>query len=69
MWADLPEHAPLIDEAQLLTQYNFKVTYCGKQLGYRDIEDLLSKCVKPQLPADSECCGEGCSPCVFDAYD
>ena len=23
----------------------------------------------PTKPLDSECCGNGCSPCVFDIYD
>ena len=23
----------------------------------------------PTRPLDSECCGNGCSPCVFDIYD
>ena len=23
----------------------------------------------PTRPLDSECCGNGCSPCVFDVYD
>ena len=23
----------------------------------------------PAKPLDSECCGNGCSPCVFDIYD
>jgi hypothetical protein len=21
------------------------------------------------MPEDEECCGQGCSPCVFDTYD
>ena len=23
----------------------------------------------PQEPQDSDCCGTGCSPCVFDIYE
>jgi hypothetical protein len=24
--------------------------------------------VEPQPPADNECCGSGCDPCVWDLY-
>ena len=24
---------------------------------------------KPEEPLQSDCCGEGCTPCVFDIYD
>ena len=24
---------------------------------------------KPRMPEDVECCGSGCSPCVWDTYD
>jgi hypothetical protein len=24
---------------------------------------------KPEKPLDSDCCGRGCSPCVFDLYE
>jgi Oxidoreductase-like protein, N-terminal len=23
----------------------------------------------PELPDDADCCGNGCNPCVFDAYE
>lgn len=25
--------------------------------------------VEPQKPLDSDCCGTGCVPCVFDIYE
>ena len=37
----------------------------------RDIEDLLEAHIKkgePREPYDDECCGNGCSPCVWDTY-
>lgn len=24
---------------------------------------------KPERPLDSDCCGQGCDPCVLDLYD
>ena len=24
---------------------------------------------KPERPLDSDCCGQGCLPCVFDLYE
>ena len=24
---------------------------------------------KPEKPLDSDCCGQGCNPCVFDIYE
>ena len=32
----------------------------------QDLEELSEA---PTRPLDSECCGNGCSPCVFDIYD
>lgn len=46
-----------------------RVKFHGKQVSKSDIEDLISKCKKPRLPEDDECCGTGCFPCVFDTYD
>lgn len=25
--------------------------------------------IPPLAPADDECCGNGCDPCIFDLYD
>lgn len=37
----------------------------------KDIEDLVraNEKRKPVEPDPDDCCGEGCSPCVFDTYD
>lgn len=32
----------------------------------QDLDELPEP---PVRPLDSECCGNGCSPCVFDIYD
>ena len=32
-------------------------------------QDLDGLPEPPTKPLDSECCGNGCSPCVFDIYD
>ena len=47
------------------------VRYRGKQCSKRDIEDFMTKLEarKPVEPADDDCCGDGCNPCVFDTYD
>ena len=31
------------------------------------MENLCKK--KPRMPLDDECCGSGCTPCVFDTYE
>ena len=31
------------------------------------MDPILPK--KPERPLDSDCCGQGCSPCVLDIYD
>lgn len=30
--------------------------------------DNTQQPLAPEAPADHECCGSGCSPCVFDTY-
>ena len=37
----------------------------------KDIEDLLKEHIRrgePREPQEEECCGNGCSPCVWDTY-
>jgi len=29
----------------------------------------VNKPVPPREPAPEECCGKGCTPCVYDLYD
>ncbi|TNV71780.1 hypothetical protein FGO68_gene13514 [Halteria grandinella] len=51
-----------------LTQLSTKPT---KQQRLKDIEDLLNAHLKrgePKEPTPDECCGNGCSPCVWDTY-
>ena len=33
------------------------------------VEDPLKFPPKPEEPLQSDCCGTGCTPCVFDIYD
>ena len=44
-----------------------------KQKLIADIEDLKGKLERhlarePMEPAQEDCCGSGCTPCVFDSY-
>eukprot|EP00347_Sterkiella_histriomuscorum_P005348 403356953 len=39
-----------------------------KQCKIKEIEDLLKKLREPMEPGPDDCCGSGCSPCVFDTY-
>ena len=34
-----------------------------------DSEAQLKLPRKPERPLDSDCCGQGCVPCVFDLYE
>ena len=42
-----------------------------KRSKLKEIEDLLADHVRngePREPTPDECCGNGCSPCVWDTY-
>ncbi|MGI9273584.1 MAG: oxidoreductase-like domain-containing protein [Endozoicomonas sp.] len=39
-----------------------------KNTGTGDLDDR-KPIEKPERPADDECCGGGCSPCVWDRYN
>ncbi|CDW89088.1 UNKNOWN [Stylonychia lemnae] len=39
-----------------------------KQKKIKDIEDLINRLREPREPDQDECCGNGCTPCVFDTY-
>lgn len=38
----------------------------GEEISYSVSVDLPEP---PEKPLDSDCCGNGCTPCVFDIYD
>lgn len=38
----------------------------GEEISYSVSVDLPEP---PEKPLDSDCCGNGCTPCVFDFYD
>ena len=47
------------------------VDYKGLPYSKSDMQELISRHDKrrPREPDDSECCGDGCDPCVWDTYD
>lgn len=56
-----------------------KLSSCSEQITNGYIKDTkkdvpyghseVSLPTKPEPPADSDCCGSGCIPCVFDIYE
>ena len=45
---------------------------CGSVVGMTCLQDGSKDIIlpgKPEEPQQSDCCGTGCTPCVFDIYD
>ena len=48
---------------------NDKTDFTTKQLNEKTEELLIELPCRPEKPADTDCCGSGCMPCIFDIYE